>query len=134
MPPICHADLTTPRQINSRISNRTRWKVSVSMSRSLCLACVALVMSLSTWSPAADPLAWIPSDVNAVARINVAEIYKTPLAKKEGWLKQATESFIQQEAFIPPGTTQIFLAANLDLSNNLASHGKYAVLVPEAQL
>lgn len=101
------------------------------LHRSILLTCCVFVSSSAF---AADPLAWIPGDVNAVARINVADIYKTPIAKKEGWLKQVTESFIHQEAFVPPGTQQILLAANLDLSNQLAASRKLAVLVPESQL
>ena len=83
---------------------------------------------------AADPAAWLPAEINAVARINVADIYKTPLAKKEGWLKKATESFVQQESFIPPGTNQIMIGAELDLADNMMARRKYAVLVPEDQL
>lgn len=83
---------------------------------------------------AADPVTWLPAEVNAVARINVTDLYNSPLAKKEGWRKQATESFVQQDSLIPPGTQQMFLAANLDLSENLVSHRKYAVLVPEGNL
>ena len=95
---------------------------------------LCVVVGLAADVMAADPLAWLPAEINAVARINVAEIYQSPLAKKEGWIKKATESFIQQEAFIPPGTRQILIGAELDLSDNLMAHRKYAVLVPEAQL
>jgi hypothetical protein len=83
---------------------------------------------------AADPLAWLPADVNAVARVNVADIYKSQLAKKEGWLAKSTESFIHNEAFIPPGTNQIVIGAELDIADNLTATGKYAVVVPEAHL
>lgn len=103
------------------------------MSYSSKLLPICVVVLLTTVASAADPLSWLPADVNAVARINVAEIYKTPLAKKEGWLKQTTESFIHQEAFVPPGTSQIFLAAQLDLTDQLASHRQCGILVPEAQ-
>jgi hypothetical protein len=83
---------------------------------------------------AASPELWIPSNVNAVARVKVAEIYKSELARKEGWLKKATESFVQQEAFIPPGTDQIVIGAELDLANHMRSIHKYSVLVPDSQL
>lgn len=83
---------------------------------------------------AADPLAWLPKEVNAVARLNVADVYQSPLAKKEGWIKKATESFIQQESFIPPGTTQIVIGAELDLSDSLSATRKYSILVPEKDL
>lgn len=100
----------------------------------LWLTTLGLAIGFAEGTSAADPLSWLPADVNAVARLNVAEVYKTPLAKKEGWLKQATESFIHQDAFIPPGTSQIFMAAQLDLSDRLASHRQCAVLVPEGQV
>ena len=95
---------------------------------------VALVGWMAVEGFAADPLAWLPAEVNAVARINVAEVYQTPLARKEGWIKKATESFIQQESFIPPGTKQIVVGAELELSDNLKSLRKYSVVVPDAQL
>jgi hypothetical protein len=80
---------------------------------------------------AVEPISWMPSDVNAVARINVAEIYKSPLAQKEGWIRQAAESFIQQQSLIPPGTNQIFIGAELDLADGLTANRKYSILVPE---
>ena len=98
------------------------------------LMSVALLGWLTVEGVAADPLAWLPAEVNAVARINVAEVYQTPLARKEGWIKKATESFIQQESFIPPGTKQILVGAELELSDNLKSLRKYSVVVPDAQL
>jgi hypothetical protein len=56
---------------------------------------------------AADPVAWLPAEINAVARINVSELYKSSLAQQEGWVKKSTEAFIQQEAFVPPGTSAL---------------------------
>jgi len=93
-----------------------------------------MVLGWTASSFAADPAAWLPGDVNAVARINVADLYKTPLAKKEGWIAKATESFIHQDAFIPPGTTQIVIGAELDLSDTLSADRKYTVIVPENHL
>lgn len=81
---------------------------------------------------AAEPQSWLPGDINAVALVNVAEVYKTPLAQKEGWIRQAAESFIQQQSFIPPGTEQILIGAELDLSEGLTATRKYSVLVPQA--
>jgi len=95
---------------------------------------VALLGWLTVEGNAADPIAWLPAEINAVARINVAEIYQSPLARKEGWMKKATESFIQHESFIPPGTKQVFVGAELELSDNLKSLRKYSVIVPDAQL
>lgn len=83
---------------------------------------------------AADPAAWLPADINAVARVNVADFYKSPLAQKEGLLKKSNESFVQQEAFVPPGTKQIIVAADLDLSTDLVANRKYSVIVPESSV
>ena len=102
---------------------------SLNLARILC--CVGVLTNLAT---AADPVDWLPDNVNAVARINVADVYKSPLAKKEGWLKQSTESFIQQESFIPPGTNQILIGSELDLSDNLISIKKYSLIVPDKSL
>lgn len=97
------------------------------------LIAASFFVCLAATASAADPVSWIPADVNAIARVNVAEIYKSPLAQKEGWVKKAAESFVQQEAFIPPGTTQILVGAALDITDNLLSGQKYAVLVPDAK-
>ncbi len=97
------------------------------------LLCAGTVFVFMSSASAADPVSWLPAEINAVVRVNVAEVYKTPLAKKESWLKQATESFIQQEAMIPPGVNQILIGANLNLQDNLSSDRKYTVLVPESQ-
>lgn len=104
------------------------------MTRLHDLFLAAFLTGLGATVSAADPISWIPGDVNAIARVNVAEAYKTPLAKKEGWQKQANESFVQQDSMIPPGTEQIIIGASLDLSDHLVANQKYAVFVPEAQL
>ncbi|WP_010585254.1 hypothetical protein [Schlesneria paludicola] len=83
---------------------------------------------------AADPIAWLPGDINAVARINVADIYKSQLAIKEGWLKKSTEAFIQQEAFVPPGTSLILTGADLEISNGVTATRTFSVLVPDKQM
>ncbi len=104
------------------------------MRSDVLMIAVSFVGILAAGASAADPVAWLPRDINAVARVNVAEVYKSPLAQKEGWMKKAAESFVQQEAFIPPGTTQILVGAELDLADNLSSKRKFSVLVPDAQL
>jgi len=97
------------------------------------LLSVTVMAWLTVEGDAADPIAWLPAEINAVARINVAEVYQTPLARKEGWIKKATESFIQQESFIPPGTKQILVGAELELTDNLKSLRKFSVIVPDSQ-
>lgn len=96
------------------------------------IAIVGCVLGIAARTQAADPVAWLPPDLNAVARINVADLYKTPLARQEEWAKHSTESFIHQEAFVPPGTNQILIGAQLDLSERLASNRKCAVVVPDS--
>lgn len=104
------------------------------MSRSPLIAGFCLLAGMVATATAADPMAWLPADVNAVARVNVADLYKTPRAKKEGWLKQATESFVQQDTFVPPGAQQILLGAELEFTDRMTAQRKYAVLVPEEKL
>ena len=98
------------------------------------LVCAGTLLLIVSSASAADPVSWLPAEINAVARVNVAEAYKSPLARKEGWQKQVNESFVQQDSMIPPGTEQIIIGAALDLSNQLVANQKYAVLVPEANL
>jgi len=100
---------------------------------SFCVG-LCLVISSASMLPAADPLLWLPEGVNAVARLNVSEAFKSPVAKKEGWQKQASESFVHQESVVPPGTKQIIIGAELDLVGHLSVHQKYAVLVPDNSL
>jgi hypothetical protein len=121
-----------PVILNFRSDPIERKGSEMSLIRLSAMACV--VFAATSLARAADPTAWLPKDVNAVARINVAEVYKTPLAKKEGWLKKATESFIQQETSLPPGVDQILIGADLNLTDNLTSHRRYTVIVPEAQM
>lgn len=40
------------------------------------------------WS-AQEELKWLPDSVNGLAIVRVAEIYASPLAKREGWAKSA---------------------------------------------
>lgn len=101
------------------------------MPTRLVAIAVFIFQGLMATARAADPVAWLPADINAVARINVLDVYKSQLAQKEGWLKKSTESFIQQEAFIPPGTSQIVIGAQLDLSSDMNALQKYSILVPD---
>jgi hypothetical protein len=100
----------------------------------LFVPAICLIGGLVNFVKAADPIAWLPSEINAVARINVAEIYGTPLAKKEDWLKKSKTSFVQQEGFVPPGTQQILMGAELDLTEDLTANRTYSVLVPDSNL
>ena len=93
-----------------------------------------LLLSLACTANAADPVAWLPSDVNAVARINVSDLYKSPVATKENWFKKSTEAFVQQELFVPPGTQQIVMGAELDLSRGLEATRKYSIIVPDKEM
>lgn len=99
----------------------------------VCLLPVFIACQVAT-GIAADPIAWLPGDINAVARINVADLYKSQLALKEGWLKKSTEAFIQQEAFVPPGTSLILTGADLEISGGLTATRTYSVLVPDKQM
>lgn len=104
------------------------------MRSGLFLTTVCLMSVMANCVAAADPVAWLPAEINAVARIKVAEIYETPLAKKENWLKKSKEAFVQQDGFVPPGTQQILVGADLDLSDDLTANKTYSVLVPESKL
>lgn len=104
------------------------------MRKAMISTVVLFLGMVGDYTEAADPAAWLPADINAVARINVEDLYNSPLAKKEGWAKRSTESFVNQEAFIPPGTNQVVVGAQLDISDNLTSTRKFAVVVPDTGL
>lgn len=94
----------------------------------LCLTLHATILS------AAEPLKWLPADINTVARLNVAEAFKSPVAKKEGWQKKSSEAFVHQESVVPPGTREIIIGAQLDLVDHMTVRQKYGILVPEGNL
>ena len=100
----------------------------------MTLLTVSLITGLAANVLAADPIAWLPGEINAVAHINVADVYKTELAIKEGWLKKSTEAFVQQEAFVPPGTSQILIGADLEISSGLNASRTFSVIVPDKQM
>lgn len=104
------------------------------MRQLMFILVISVTQALPSSAYAAEPLAWLPADINAVARINVAEIYKSPIAQKEGWLKKSNESFVNQETFVPPGTKQIFVAADLDLSTDMIANRKYSVVIPDSPM
>lgn len=94
----------------------------------LCLMFHAALIS------AAEPLRWLPADINTVARIKVAEAFQSPIAKKENWKKKASEAFVHQESLVPPGAREIVIGAQLDLVDHMTVRQKYGILVPEGDL
>ncbi len=83
---------------------------------------------------AADPIGWMPAEINTIARINVSDAFKSPLARKEGWQKKASEAFVHQDSIVPPGTKQILIGADLELADHLSVRQKYGVIVPDGDL
>ncbi len=95
--------------------------------RSLCCLMLAGATAPAT---AADPLNWLPRDVNAVAWIDVAGMYETPLAIKEQWAKKSREAFQQHQAIIPPGVQTFICAAELDFVDGLRPLREFVIAQP----
>ncbi|MBI1345678.1 hypothetical protein GC163_05255 [bacterium] len=91
-----------------------------------CLVCSA--------SFAGDALSWLPRDVNAVLRMDIAGLYASPLSHKEEWATKARESFQQHEAIVPPGIDELICVADLDYTNGLRPLKEYAIARPRTGL
>jgi hypothetical protein len=90
--------------------------------------CSLLALYCAASSFAADPVARLPGDLNAVMVIDVAAVYRSPVAQKEQWSKRAAESFFQQEMLIPPTTRRVTVGAQLDVDGRLHPLREFAVL------
>jgi len=100
----------------------------------LIIWALSLVLSGTKSTFAQELLSWMPRDVNAVARVDVARIYASPLALKEQWASKTRTAFQQQQAVIPPGIDEVVSAADLDFSNSLRSLKEFAIARPKAGL
>ncbi|MBX3443067.1 MAG: hypothetical protein KF774_11735 [Planctomyces sp.] len=91
---------------------------------SLLLAAAVL---LPTTLCAADPLDHLPADINAIAWMDIAAIYHSPLAKQEGWAKKAVQSLVSNQAVVPPGVESLAVGARMAYDEQFASQSEYAV-------
>lgn len=64
-------------------------------------------------------LRWVPADANAVAIIDVAGLFHSPLALREHWRKQADDRFANQEISVPPEARRVVMASQVDLGQGL---------------
>lgn len=99
------------------------------------LSLMLVIASAVTVSEGAEGLqAWMPRDVNAVARVDVARVYASPLALKEHWATKSREAFQQQQPVIPPGIDEVLCVADLDFTAGLNSLKDYAIARPKTGL
>lgn len=108
------------------------------MARCGLIPLIVCALSFTMVGPAVsradDLLTWMPRDVNAVARVDVARIYASPLALKEQWASKTRAAFQEQQPVIPPGIDEIVCAADLDFANGLRSMKEFAIAKPKAGL
>jgi len=76
---------------------------------------------------AGDPLDSLPEDINAVASVDVAAIYKSSLATEQQWAKKALQSLLSNEAVVPPGVESLAVGSKMTFDDTLSSQGEYAV-------
>ncbi len=81
---------------------------------------------------AADPLAWLPREANAVAWVNVARVYESRLAIEQEWSQKSREAFLNQQAIIPPGVKTFLATAELDYGQGLHSLRESVIVEPAA--
>jgi len=77
---------------------------------------------------ALDQLKWLPDSINGLAIVRVGEIHDSPLAKKEGWAKTATQDFVSQKALLPPGADVLVFGTEFGLSPDLPALKEYSVV------
>lgn len=92
------------------------------------LLCLMIASSPGFGWSAQEELKWLPDSVNGLAIVRVAEIYASPLAKREGWAKSAAQNFANQTALIPPGTELLVFGSEFGISPELPALREYAVV------
>lgn len=80
---------------------------------------LGLTAGLARAEPIAKMLPWVPADANAVVTIDVESMFRTPLAMRENWRKQAGDRFANQEIVVPPEAQRVVMASQLDLGGGL---------------
>ena len=94
----------------------------------------SLLLSLVTVGVVSQPVAaeplldWLPTSVNGIAVVRVAEIHDSALAKREGWAKTAAQNFVSQKALVPPGADVLVFGTEFGLSPDLPALKEYAVV------
>lgn len=97
------------------------------MNTRVSLQAVLFLMIAGSTAAAADPLDSLPADVNAVASIDVAGIYKSPLATQEQWTKKALQATLANEPVVPPGVDTLTVGSKMTYDDLLSSQGEYAI-------
>jgi hypothetical protein len=93
---------------------------------------VLVACSLGFAFPAsgADLIDWLPAEVNAALSVRVADIYSSPLAKREAWATQSRDAYVAKDSVIPPGLKELTFGAELNLAGDLEPIRTYAVVAP----
>lgn len=97
------------------------------MNASRLVGAVLLAVSFTSALRAADPLDKLPADINAAAWVDVAAIYKSPLATEQQWTKKALQALVANQPVVPPGVESLAIGAKMSFDDRLSSQGEYAV-------
>src|SRR3954471_11474477 len=105
--------------MNRAFIYRARYQTALPVSRAASVVVVSLIALSLCASARADFKALsqrLPASSNAVVAVNVAKLLNTPYAKAE-WTPNTPEAWAKEPIMIPPGSTRLLMAAELDSSN-----------------
>jgi hypothetical protein len=60
----------------------------------------------------------VPGSANAIVLLNAEELLASPLARREGWVKNYESAFASGSVAIPPDTRKLVLAAQIDFDHH----------------
>ena len=97
----------------------TLWSLFPRFLFGVAVGVLGLTAGFARAEPIAKLLPWVPADANAVVTIDVESMFRTPLAMRENWRKQAGDRFANQEIVVPPEAQRVVMASQLDLGGGL---------------
>ncbi|MBA4032557.1 MAG: hypothetical protein C0478_16945 [Planctomyces sp.] len=83
---------------------------------------------------AGEPQDWLPDEANVAAWVDVATLYKSPLAVREGWEEKSRAGFVNKTTILVPGLDRLMLAAQMDFEPGLPTRQDYSIGVPSKRL
>lgn len=98
------------------------------------IACGLLHVTSVGNATAREPQNWLPEDANIAGWVDVAALYKSPLALREGWEEKSRAGFVNKTTILVPGLDRLLLAAQMDFEPGLPTRQDYSIGVPSPRL
>ena len=75
-----------------------------------------------------DLLVRLPASTNALMVVDVQAVSRSPLAVREGWLKQYESTYVNQPMILPPESDRLVLASQMNPNRGFAQAWEAAVI------